>query len=287
MTFDEHYQKLYGDEWTELKNALLKPRRHVARVTRKGNGFDVLGSEISTVMGIPGCFDPRDFEIQETLCERPDSFYLMDLGSVIAARSLLADEASSYWDICAAPGGKSLILLEQFDPVKGTTLTDLSRPRLEKLKQVIRQYHGDDVFAFSSLKLSAADGVDWGYRHQQQYDRVLLDAPCSSERHVLLDEQALRQWTPNRVKILSKRQYGLLCSAVLACKTGGRILYSTCSIHPDENDAVIDRYLKKKGDVRILPIDSPIGRNTEHGVMIRPDLDDEWGPMYFTLMERL
>ena len=284
--FESHYQTVFGDEWTSLKSALLRARQHVARLTRMGVRHGVLPEGIPETLELPGCFDVREFEVLEAMEQHPDAFYLMDLASVLAVKTLLKHPAKSSWDVCAAPGGKALMLLESLAGGDALMLTDLSRPRLEKLKQVIRRYHGQDAFELPQLKLAAADGIDWGYRHQQRYDRVLLDAPCSSERHVLGDAKALAQWSPHRVKSLAKRQYGLLCSAVLATRPGGVVLYSTCSIHPSENDGVIERYLQKKTDAELLPVTAPIGRATRYGWMIRPDLDDGWGPMYFTLLRR-
>lgn len=284
--FESHYQTLFGDEWAALKAALLRPRQHVARRTGKGKGIGVLPESMPEYPLASGCHDVREFEVQEAMEQCPDGFYRMDLASVIAARALLQHPAQSSWDVCAAPGGKALLLLEAMGEGEALTLTDLSRARLEKLKQVIRRYHGEQALESPLLKLATADGVDWGYRHPERYDRVLLDAPCSSERHVLADEKALAQWSPHRVKSLAKRQYGLLCSALLATRPGGAVLYSTCSIHPSENDGVIERYLHKKTHAELLPVSAPIGRATRHGWMIRPDLDQGWGPMYFTLLRR-
>lgn len=284
--FESHYQSLFGDEWTTLKSALLRARQHVARRTRMGVESGVLPVDIPETLELPGCFDAREFEVLEAIEQHPDAFYRMDLASVLAVNALLKYPAQSSWDVCAAPGGKALMLLESLVEGDALMLTDLSRPRLEKLKHVIRHYHGADAFDSPQLKLAAADGIDWGYRHQQRYDRVLLDAPCSSERHVLGDAKALRQWSPYRVKSLTKRQYGLLCSAMLATRPGGVVLYSTCSIHPSENDGVIERYLQKKTDAELLPFTAPIGRATRYGWMVRPDLDNGWGPMYFSLLRR-
>lgn len=289
MDFDTYYQELYGDEWSKLKDSLLQPRIHVARLTHTGKQWTTRHElpVCESVLGIPGCYDPISPEVNALLESNPGCFFLMDLGSVLAAHQLSAPEWQSAWDMCAAPGGKSLILLEQLTATREIQLTDLSRPRLERLKQVIRTYHDTEVLGLPNVRLTATDSVNWGYRHQNCYDAVLLDAPCSSERHVMADESALAQWKPNRVKSLVKRQYGLLCSAVLACRPGGRVLYSTCSVNPAENDGVIDRYLKKKKDVRVCPVDSPLGHKTEHGVMIRPDRHDGWGPLYFSLLQVL
>ena len=289
MAFDSYYQNLFAGEWNLLRSALLQPRRHVARLTHAGKQLSskikLLG--VAPLPGTQDCYPADSAEIQLLLTEHPEAFYLMDMGSVLAVTQLAQLEWSSCWDMCAAPGGKSLILLEQLEEASSIQLTDLSRPRLEKLKQVIRTYHNLEILGMCNVRFTSTDAVNWGYRHQGFYDAVLLDAPCSSERHVIADAAALDQWSPNRVKSLSKRQYALLCSAVLSCREGGHVLYSTCSINAQENDEVIARYLKKKKDVRVCDLDVPLGMSTEHGWMIRPDLHEGWGPLYFTLLEVL
>ena len=81
------------------------------------------------------------------------------------------------------------------------------------------------------------------------FDAVLVDAPCSSERHLLHDPQEMATWTPKRTKQNAKRQLDILLQAIFAARPGGRLLYSTCSISPVENDDVVEKLLKKRGEV--------------------------------------
>ena len=118
------------------------------------------------------------------------------------------------------------------------------------------------------------------------FDRVLLDAPCSSERHVLKNENELAKWGPKRTKKLATIQYGLLCSALLSCKPGGTIVYSTCSLSPLENDNIIEKLLKKKGDqveLSNLPVD--YFDQTEFGQISLPHRH-KIGPIYMARLKK-
>lgn len=156
------------------------------------------------------------------------------------------------------------------------------------------------------------------------YDRVLLDAPCSSERHIIhahvkasaggriADEMA--RWRRGTSKSLAKVQVDLLMTALRAVKVGGRVMYSTCSIDTGENDGVIDKMLsvverdkKKFGlpwDVRIelgrlrqkqqdtTDGDAAMERLTEEtkfGRIAVPDHKEEgqWGPLYFCVLTKV
>ena len=119
------------------------------------------------------------------------------------------------------------------------------------------------------------------------YDRILLDAPCSSERHVLNDEKHLSIWSPSRPKRLSVEQYALLSSAFLTVKNGGYILYSTCSVNPGENEGVIAKLFKKhKDEVEEIKCILPNSEEREYGLMLMPDKAGGIGPMYACLIRK-
>ncbi|MCG8524919.1 MAG: hypothetical protein MI748_00950 [Opitutales bacterium] len=284
QAFDDYYSAKIGSSWGELKASLLKPSVKVARMTSVGSKLQMdLGSSSEV---LDGCYDPYTAEVQELIDEHPGMFYLMDPASVLAVRQLDLGGRLRIWDMCAAPGGKTLLMLENKEPETYVLATDMSRPRVERLKQVIHQYFAP-LSEHPEVSVRSADAVNWGYRNQEKYDAILLDAPCSSERHVMGDPKAMSNWKPNRAKTLPKRQYALLCSAALACERGGQILYSTCSINPDENDSVIARYLKKKTDLVVRPLAPSVGKPTEHGTLVLPHECEGWGPMYFALLEKV
>jgi 16S rRNA C967 or C1407 C5-methylase (RsmB/RsmF family) len=279
QAFESFYRNQFGDEWEALKRALSVKGRRVARPVNRDRIEDSVLARISELE-----FDAENSEVQALLDANPNSFYVMDWASQLIAEWIPIKAGAIVWDACAAPGGKSLILWERLKNQGKLTATDLSKTRCFKMKTMVKGFLGEIP---ESMEIITADALKWGYTKQERYDTVLLDAPCSSEQHVLLDPRALAEWSVARTKSLAKRQYGLLCSAVLASKKGGSIGYGTCSVNEGENDSVIERYLKKKGDVETQKIALPIGRRTEFGWMIRPDLDEGWGPIYFSLLRRL
>ena len=133
------------------------------------------------------------------------------------------------------------------------------------------------------VKVSGFDAAKLGSRksERERFDAILLDAPCSSERHVIQSKTALAKWKPGRPRFLSQRQWSLLSSAFLLLKEGGSLVYATCAISPVENDGVVERLFSKYGtQVSIDLPDFEIGENTKYGRMIMPDQCDGMGPMY-------
>jgi 16S rRNA (cytosine1407-C5)-methyltransferase len=92
-------------------------------------------------------------------------------------------------------------------------------------------------------------GTAYWHREAETFDRVLLDAPCSTEgRFRLHDPETTHYWSPRKVKEMQAKQRKLFFGAVQALKPGGTLVYSTCTFAPEENEAVLDRALKTFGD---------------------------------------
>ena len=277
--FDATYEAFYGARWPALRDALRKGTNPICRWSRFAphppppewkpvypwapQCFPLAGS--GTAKGAP--LD-----------------YVMDLASVVAASALPIEPDDTILDLCAAPGGKTLILAESLRGSGLLIANELSANRRARLTQTIRDYLPDGIRA--NVVVRGRDGGLWGKREPSSVDKVLVDAPCSSEKHVLAKPAQLAKWTPSRSKILARRQYGLLRSATLALKPGGLALYATCSVSPLENDAVVARLIEKRGDeVEVLPITPPIGAPGTHGHWILPD-ETGCGPLYFSLLRR-
>ena len=106
----------------------------------------------------------------------------------------------------------------------------------------------------SITALYMRDGRGVGRAVPERFDRVLLDAPCSSESHMRWDNPATyRHWSPRKVKECQRKQKSLLRSAYAALKPGGTLVYCTCSFSPEENELVV-AHLLSRTDVRVLPV---------------------------------
>ena len=193
------------------------------------------------------------------------SHWNMDAASALGAHMLDVQPGHPVLDLCAAPGGKSIALAQIIfhAGAKGVLHSiELGASRNKRTLHNLRSYLPPQLFGAESieapvrvLRLDAADSravtkLPYG---PGGYDRVLLDAPCSSDRHIVhahvkaaasgRTASEITRWSKTTSKRLAKTQADMLITALRAVETGGRVVYSTCSMSCEENDRVVDKIL--------------------------------------------
>lgn len=265
--FEQYYGKLYGERWPQLKDAFTKENQAVE--------YHVTGAEKS---------------------------YFLDSASVLAALCLPLKDAENILDLCAAPGGKTLVLASRMPEDAKLSSNERSPERKHRLSVVVETCLPPEIN--ERITVSCSDGATWCTRQTECFDRILLDAPCSSERHVMLDPKYLNTWSLSRIKTVSMEQWALLSSAYRMLTVDGILLYSTCALCPQENDEMIERLFKKfnkdgkafelmspEPDVDeindYVDITLPEWEKTKYGYQILPDKQSGAGPIYFSVIHKL
>ena len=252
--FETYYSNIFGSRWLALREALLIP----------------------------------SFPL--SYAENLKKPYYMDAASIAVGKAMPFLYEGMALDMCAAPGGKTLVLSNLLGDGATLQANELSRARRSRLISVIEEHLSDE--AKKKVSITGYDAAKMARFSPSKYDRILLDAPCSSERHVLHLEKALNEWSPSRPKQLSIRQWSLLSSAFLMLKEGGFLIYSTCALLELENDLVIDRLLKKYENAQLVNELTIIKEfkeqptSTRHGFMYAPDINNGIGPMYFCIIKK-
>jgi len=204
---------------------------------------------------------------------------VQDQAAQLAAYLLNPQANERVLDACAAPGGKSAHLLESSSNIELTAL-DISAKRLEKVDDNLKRLGLEADIKQGDAQLLG----DWW--DQQPYDRILLDAPCSAtgviRRHP--DIKLLRR--PEDIEKLVQTQAQMLSTLWPLVKTGGMLLYSTCSILAEENDQQIQRFIQHNKDAREQIITADWGHQRQHGRQILPGEDDMDG-FYYALLYKI
>jgi 16S rRNA C967 or C1407 C5-methylase (RsmB/RsmF family) len=287
-SFDEHYSSHYGERWPHLRDRLLLEKAKRLRLNRFvfGENAEVWCRDTMEYPWAPEIIrEWSELAMEEAPIPAPlEPAYSMDPASIAVARALDVHGGMNVLDLCAAPGGKALILAEALRKEGTLVANELSRSRRFKLISILKSYLPEEMLG--RVQVKAWDASKVGLMQEGIFDRVLVDAPCSAEAHLLQRPVELERWSPARTRQLARRQYGILCSALLATRSGGRIVYATCSISPMENDGVIERLMKRKAEhVRLIAYDSPLGEQTSFGWQILPDYQAA-GPAYYSVLEK-
>jgi 16S rRNA (cytosine1407-C5)-methyltransferase len=177
--------------------------------------------------------------------------YVQNLASMLPPIVLGGEAEDRILDLTAAPGSKTLQIAEIAGPSAEIAAVELVKGRFFRLKANLEN-HGADF-----VKVFLQDGTKvWRYR-TEYFDRVLLDAPCSSEGRFRLDEpESFSYWGPKKNKEMVRKQKALLYSAIQATAPGGKIVYSTCSLSVAENEGVISKMLTRfDRSIKTIPLD--------------------------------
>ncbi len=200
--------------------------------------------------------------------------YIINPSSLIPPAVLAPEPGDEVLDLCAAPGGKTL-QLASYNPTY-LAAVEAVKPRFFKLQGILDRY---GVLARpGNTRLFLKDGRDVGGAVPERFDKVLLDAPCSSEARFDADDEATsRHWSAHKIAECAYKQRGLLRSALTALKVGGTMVYCTCSFAPEENEAVVSDTLRElDGAVVTLPTPLPVPLTGPIPAMAGIDLPDAW-----------
>lgn len=197
---------------------------------------------------VPSQFDQQIINSEEF---KKGLIYVQSLSSMLPPLILNPKPSDAVLDLCSAPGSKTTQMAAMMNNQGQIIANDNSRIRSYRLQGNIR------IQGVTNTQTFLGDGQTVWQRFSSVFDKVLADVPCSLEgRFNLNDPKSFEQWTTKEVKKLSGRQKFLLRSAISSTKKDGIIVYSTCTLSPEENEEVVDWVLKREaGKIEIMPIE--------------------------------
>ncbi|MEW5894735.1 MAG: RsmB/NOP family class I SAM-dependent RNA methyltransferase [Candidatus Omnitrophota bacterium] len=165
--------------------------------------------------------------------------YQQSLSSMLAVKILDPRAGERILDLCAAPGSKTSQIAARMNNEGTVCAVEPVRGRFYKLKSVLNMLGivNTACICIDGRKFRAKDDL---------FDRVLVDAPCSSEgRFKIKEPETYQYWSLRKIREMVRKQRGLLLNAGRLVKERGVLVYSTCTFAPEENEGVIDWFLKK------------------------------------------
>ncbi|XP_072746444.1 5-cytosine rRNA methyltransferase NSUN4 [Anoplolepis gracilipes] len=228
-------------------------------------------------------------------------YYLLDGASVLPTLALDLQPGDVVLDMCAAPGGKTLSILQTFMP-RTLVANDISKSRVKRIHNVINQFVAGIGQWHDRLHVTEQDArfID----DKDTYNKILVDVPCTTDRHVLHSEDN-NMFKPQRIRErlqIPELQAAILTNALKIISVGGTVVYSTCSLSPIQNDGVVGMALKKVWeDTNSIMIVKDMREALKplsclykfhdfalkYGHIVIPTLGNNWGPMYFCKIMRI
>lgn len=214
---------------------------------------------------IPWCPDAYDFDgtshdLAQTDAFRRGAVYIQNASSLVPVLALDPWPGARVLDACAAPGGKAAHIASVVRNECALWLNDAIAPRLDKLREVMElhrvRYEQLTAYPAQYLDKYVADS----------FDLILVDAQCTGESRINLRRRdGLQHWSPERVRRYGFLQRKMLAAAWALLRPGGRLVYSTCTFGPEENEEPVDHLLRHQDDaaVETIPLDIP---GVRHGM---------------------
>ena len=260
VAFEASIKKLLGeDEAQQLLNALDNEAPTSIRISQaKSEYFNLLKKGDLSSSVVPWCpwgyyLDKRPTFTGDALFHA-GAYYVQEASSMLIyqVKQLLGEDSIVALDLCAAPGGKSTLLLDMLPQGSVLVSNEIVRHRANILEENLLKWGNPNSIITSTTpkSLGKATGL---------FDMMLVDAPCSGEGMFRKDMQAREEWQPNSPTLCADRQRLILFDVWDSLKEGGLLIYSTCTINQEENEDIVQYIVEILGAEAINLGDIPGG----------------------------
>ena len=239
----------------------LRVNRQQTTVEAVKTAFEAAGIAVEPLPGLP--FGLRLVNHQGSLPDLPGYdagwWSVQDASAQLVGLLLDPQPGEAVLDVCAAPGGKATQMAEIVGEAGKVWACDRAPSRLKKITANASR------LGITNLHTHAGDSTDLAQFHGQA-DRVLVDAPCSGLGTLHRHADARWRQSPESIVALAELQSALLAEAARCVKPGGSLVYATCTLHPAENEAVIEAFCHAQSQWRVQPPAHGFG----HGLDVTP-----------------
>ena len=250
--FLQRMEKQLGEEYSQYLESLERPRAVALR-------FNPLKGDIPTMDFVqsPVPWEPMGYYYDQD--SRPGLhpyheagvYYLQEASAMSAVALLDPQPGEKICDLCAAPGGKTTQIAGRMAGEGFLLCNEINPKRAKILSRNIERMGVSNALVTNEHPARLAEKFA-GY-----FDRVLIDAPCSGEGMFRKEEAAVTDWSQETVEMCARRQAEILHSGAALLKPGGRLVYSTCTFAPEENELTIENFLATHPEFVLEDVSAP------------------------------
>ncbi|MGN0466139.1 MAG: RsmF rRNA methyltransferase first C-terminal domain-containing protein [Lachnospiraceae bacterium] len=267
QVFEERMRNMLQSEFEEYLASFKQPRWNGIRVNRlKMEAKTFYEKAPFSLEPVPWCENGFYYKREENLSRHPfyhaGLYYIQEPSAMSTASFLPVCPGDKVLDLCAAPGGKSTELGGKLMGEGLLVSNDISVSRTKAL------LHNIEMAGISNVLVLSEEPAKLVPRFRGFFDKILVDAPCSGEGMFRKDPAMVREWSEEKVALYSGIQKEIIVQAAKMLKPGGKLIYSTCTFAPDENEKTVEHLLRECEDMFLIELPMVEGFDKGH---------PEWG----------
>lgn len=248
--FLERMKLMLGGEYEDFLTSYEIERSHGLRVNRLKADPEKFEQSVSfSLKRVPWALDGYKYSEEDRPGRHPyhdaGVYYIQEPSAMITVSLLAPKPGEKILDLCAAPGGKSTQTASLLSGKGLLVSNEINQTRAKILSQNIER------MGIRNAVVTNEDSARLTKYFPDFFDGIIVDAPCSGEGMFRKDETAVSEWSPENVKKCARRQQEILDNAAMMLRPGGRLVYSTCTFAPEEDEQTIEDFLEKHPEFEI------------------------------------
>ena len=252
-SFEKRMQEMLGDEYESYIESYDNPRQYGLRI----NPMKITEEELAEGSGfsldpIPWTKTGYFYKEEDQPARHPyysaGLYYLQEPSAMTPAARFPVEPGERVLDLCAAPGGKATALGAALQGKGVLVANDISNSRAKALLKNLEVFGISNAFVTNEVPQNLAE------RFEGFFDKVLIDAPCSGEGMFRKDPAVIKTWEEERPEYFAKLQKDILKNGVRMLRPGGKLLYSTCTFAPEEDEGQVAAFLQRHPEFALADV---------------------------------
>ena len=261
--FENRMRRLLGTEYPAFAESYDRPPYQALRLNPfKADRQAFLAQAAFSLHAVPWAEDGFYYGREDFPGRHPyheaGLYYIQEPSAMAPAEYIEAKPGERILDLCAAPGGKSTQIAGKMKGEGILVCNEIHPARARILSENIERMGICNAIVTNESPERLSEYFP------EYFDKILVDAPCSGEGMFRKNETALTEWSLEHVKACADRQDEILSCAAAMLRPGGRLVYSTCTFAPEENEGSISRFLKRFPDFALVPAEKKAGMTAGH-----------------------
>ncbi len=279
--FAERMRNMLGDDFPAFCDSYAKPAHPSLRV----NTLKVTAEELRAVapfvgVGVPWqengfyCDTEGDVRPGKHPLHEAGAYYIQEASAMLPASLRPPKPGERVLDLCAAPGGKATQLAAALGGTGLLVANEIHPSRAAILSQNMER------MGVRNAIVTNASPAELAEKFPAFFDQIVVDAPCSGEGMFRKEADAVTMWSPDNVSLCAERQTEILEEAAKMLRSGGYLVYSTCTFAPAENEGVVLEFLYRHPEFEVIPSEEPaVVASREKGLLDggRPEWAEGYG----------